>query len=66
MPPPGTSAAAAAYSDVGWIPFVLVPATVLLLLFPDGQRFVARSAIAGIVLGLLTGGATSLFRTTRP
>jgi len=56
--------AAAAYSDVGWIPFVLVPATVLLLLFPDGQlvsrrwRFVARCAIAGIILGLLTGGAT--------
>jgi len=56
--------AAAAYADVGWIPFVLVPATVLLLLFPDGQlesrrwRFVARCAVAGIVLGLLTGGAT--------
>jgi hypothetical protein len=56
--------AAAAYSDVGWIPFVLVPATVLLLLFPDGHlvsrrwRFVAWCAIAGIILALFTGGAT--------
>jgi hypothetical protein len=55
--------AVAAYSDVSWIPFVLVPATFLLLLFPDGRlpsprwRFVARCAVAGIVGGFLTGGA---------
>src|SRR3954449_4571367 len=28
---------AACYSTVGWIPFVLVPGTFLLLLFPDGR-----------------------------
>ena len=29
--------AAALYADLSWIPFILVPATFLLLLFPDGR-----------------------------
>jgi len=57
--------AAAAYSDVSWIPFVLIPATFLLLLFPDGHlpsrrwRSVAWCAGAGIIGGLFTEGARS-------
>jgi hypothetical protein len=60
--------AAAAYSDVSWVPFVLVPATLLLLLFPDGRlpsrrwRFVAGCAIAGIVGTFFTGAAVQSFQ----
>ncbi len=45
---------AAVYGEVSWVPFVLVPATFLLLLFPDGRllsrrwRPVAWLAIVGI------------------
>ena len=53
--------AAAAYADTSWVPFILVPATVLLLLFPDGRppsrrwRFVGWSAVGGIAGVLFTG-----------
>ncbi len=46
--------AAAVYTQVSWVPFVLVPATFLLLLFPDGRllsrrwRPVAWCAVVGI------------------
>ncbi len=46
--------AAAVYSNVSWVPFILVPPTFLLLLFPDGRllsrrwRVVAWAAAAGI------------------
>ena len=63
-PDPGAlDGAAAAYADVSWIPFVLVPATFLLALFPDGHlpsrrwRYVAWSAAAGIALSLFSGTA---------
>ncbi|MBA3860753.1 MAG: hypothetical protein H0X56_02160 [Solirubrobacterales bacterium] len=55
--------AAAAYADASWIPFVLIPATLLLLLFPDGKlptrrwRIVAWCASAGIAGTLFTNGA---------
>ncbi len=47
--------ASAAYGQVSWVPFILVPATFLLLLFPDGQLLsrrwkpVAWSAGFGVV-----------------
>ena len=53
--------AAAAYADTSWVPFILVPATVLLLLFPDGRlpsrrwRFVGWCAVGGIAGVLFTG-----------
>jgi hypothetical protein len=53
---------AAAYGELSWIPFVLVPATFLLLLFPEGRllsprwRAVAWCAAAGIVLTFVGGG----------
>jgi hypothetical protein len=53
---------AAWYATLSWIPFILVPCTFLLLLFPDGRllsrrwRWVAWCAGAGIVGGLLTAG----------
>jgi hypothetical protein len=46
--------AAAVYGEVSWIPFILMPATFLLLLFPDGHllsprwRGVAWCAAAGL------------------
>jgi len=52
---------AAIYGDTSWVPFILLPLTFLLLLFPDGHlpsrrwRPVAWSAGAGIALTLLTG-----------
>ena len=58
--------AAAVYSGVSWVPFVLVPATFLLLLFPDGRLLTSRwrpvawcaaVGIAGLVVGtVLTPG----------
>ncbi len=62
---PGAFAGAAAtYSEVSWVPFVLVPATFLLLLFPDGRlpsrrwRPIAWCAGAGIIGALFANGAT--------
>lgn len=58
----GLGEAAAAYGSISWIPFILVPATFLLLLFPDGHllssrwRPVAWVAAAGIA-GTFLGGA---------
>lgn len=34
--------AAAAYGEVSWMPFILIPSTFLLLLFPDGRLLSAR------------------------
>ncbi len=54
---------AAWYEDSSWIPWVLIPATVLLLLFPDGRlptprwRPIAWCAAVGIPLAFVTGGA---------
>ncbi|MGA8987079.1 hypothetical protein, partial [Aeromicrobium sp.] len=52
---------AAAYGQVSWVPFILVPATFLLLLFPDGRllsprwRSIAWCAGFGIVGNLIAG-----------
>jgi hypothetical protein len=56
--------AAAWYANLSWIPFVLVPATFLLLLFPDGRllsrrwRPVAWCAALGIAGVFVTSGLT--------
>jgi hypothetical protein len=53
---------AAWYASLSWIPFILVPCTFLLLLFPDGRlpsrrwRWVAWCAGAGIVGVFVTSG----------
>ena len=53
---------AASYADLSWMPFILVPATFLLLLFPDGHlltrrwRPVAWAAAAGIALNFVAEG----------
>jgi hypothetical protein len=53
---------AAWYANLSWIPFILVPCTFLLLLFPDGRlpsrrwRWVAWCAGAGIVGVFVTDG----------
>src|SRR5215211_740898 len=53
---------AAWYADLSWIPFILVPSTFLLLLFPDGRllsrrwRPVAWCAAGGIVAVFVTQG----------
>jgi hypothetical protein len=55
---------AAWYGSLSWIPFILVPATFLLLLFPDGHlpsarwRPIAWCAALGIVGGFVTQGLT--------
>ncbi len=52
---------AACYGSVGWIPFVLVPSTFLLLLFPDGRplsprwRLVGWAAAVGIAASFAGG-----------
>lgn len=52
--------AAASYGSVSWMPFILVPATFLLLLFPDGHllsrrwRKIAWCAAVGIAGGFVT------------
>jgi hypothetical protein len=57
--------AAASYTNVSWVPFILVPPTFLLLLFPDGRllsrrwRPVAWSAVLGIVGTTVAGGLRS-------
>jgi hypothetical protein len=52
---------AAIYGDISWVPFILLPVTFLLLLFPDGHLLsrrwqpVAWIAGAGIALTFVTG-----------
>lgn len=48
--------AAAWYSNVSWIPFILVPASFLLLLFPDGHLLSARWRPIAWCAALAIGG----------
>jgi hypothetical protein len=58
----GLAKTAASYSNVSWMPFILVPATFLVLLFPDGHllsrrwRFVAWCAGLGIAANVVLEG----------
>jgi hypothetical protein len=64
--PPALGEAAAVYGDLSWMPFILLPATFLLALFPDGRllsrrwRPVAWCAAIGIggafVIGFIKPG----------
>jgi hypothetical protein len=57
--------AAAWYASLSWMPFILVPATFLLLLFPDGHLLSARwrpiawCAAIGIIGGFVATGLTA-------
>ncbi len=59
--PPLLGEAAAAYGDLSWMPFILLPATFLLALFPDGRllsprwRPVAWCAAIGMAGGFVVG-----------
>ena len=59
--PPWLGEAAAVYGDLSWMPFILLPATFLLALFPDGHllsrrwRPVAWSAAIGMAGGFVVG-----------
>ena len=60
--PDALGKAAALYGEVSWIPFIVMPTTFLLLLFPDGRllsrrwRPVAWCAAVGIAGGFVAGG----------
>ncbi len=60
--PEALAKAAALYGEVSWIPFILMPATFLLLLFPDGRllsrswRWVAWCAAVGMAGSFVAGG----------
>jgi len=62
--PPLLGESAAAYGELSWMPFILVPATFLLLLFPDGHllsrrwRPVAWCAALGMGVGFVADGLT--------
>jgi hypothetical protein len=61
----GLAKTAAWYGDLSWIPFILMPATFLLLLFPNGRlltprwRPIAWCAALGIAGILVTTGLTA-------
>lgn len=56
--------AAACYGSAAWIPFVLVPSTFLLLLFPDGRPLSSRWRRVGWAagVGIAAGFAGTLMR----
>jgi hypothetical protein len=60
----GLGEAAAWYGTLSWMPFILIPLTFVLLLFPDGRllsprwRWVAWSAGAGLAGVFITTGVT--------